>query len=69
MQNAWGILGCGDIVRKRVARAILDEPRSRLIAANPEERCSLPRLDHSLTQFLQLVRRAARENLPEGRLS
>lgn len=33
MPVGWGILGCGDIVRKRVARAILDEPRSRLVAA------------------------------------
>ncbi|HYT89459.1 MAG TPA: Gfo/Idh/MocA family oxidoreductase [Gemmataceae bacterium] len=33
MQIRWGLLGCGDIVRKRVARAILDEPRSRLLAA------------------------------------
>jgi predicted dehydrogenase len=32
MQVHWGILGCGDIVRKRVAQAILDEPRSRLHA-------------------------------------
>jgi predicted dehydrogenase len=29
----WGLIGCGDVVRKRVARAIKDEPRSRLIAA------------------------------------
>lgn len=29
----WGLIGCGDVARKRVARAILDEPRSRLIAA------------------------------------
>ena len=33
MTIRWGILGCGDIARKRVARAILDEPRSRLFAA------------------------------------
>jgi predicted dehydrogenase len=33
MQIRWGVLGCGDIVRKRVARAILEEPRSRLLAA------------------------------------
>jgi predicted dehydrogenase len=29
----WGLIGCGDVVRKRVARAIKDEPRSQLIAA------------------------------------
>jgi predicted dehydrogenase len=33
MQVRWGIIGCGDIVRKRVAAAIRDEPRSRLLAA------------------------------------
>lgn len=39
-QIRWGVIGCGDVVRKRVARAILDEPRSRLVAAcrrNPSE--------------------------------
>ena len=29
----WGILGCGDVVRKRVANAIAEEPRSCLVAA------------------------------------
>jgi len=29
----WGLLGCGDIARKRVARALAEEPRSRLLAA------------------------------------
>jgi predicted dehydrogenase len=33
MPVRWGLLGCGDIVRKRVAQAILDDPRSRLLAA------------------------------------
>ncbi len=33
MPIRWGILGCGDVVRKRVARAILDEPHSELLAA------------------------------------
>jgi predicted dehydrogenase len=32
-QIRWGIIGCGDVVRKRVAQAIIDEPRSELIAA------------------------------------
>ena len=32
-QVRWGIIGCGDVVRKRVARAIIDEPRSELVAA------------------------------------
>jgi len=29
----WGLMGCGDIVRKRVARAIQEAPGSRLLAA------------------------------------
>jgi predicted dehydrogenase len=33
MTIRWGILGCGDVVRKRVAGAIAGEPRSRLVAA------------------------------------
>jgi len=28
----WGIIGCGDVARKRVAAAIQSEPRSRLLA-------------------------------------
>lgn len=31
-QVKWGIIGCGDIVRKRVAKAIQEDPRSDLIA-------------------------------------
>ena len=33
MPLRWGLLGCGDIARKRVARALAEEPRSRLLAA------------------------------------
>jgi predicted dehydrogenase len=33
MQVRWGLLGCGDIARKRVARAINDDPHSRLVGA------------------------------------
>lgn len=29
----WGLIGCGDVARKRVAQAIKNEPRSRLVAA------------------------------------
>ncbi len=29
----WGLIGCGDIARKRVARAIVDNPDCRLLAA------------------------------------
>jgi predicted dehydrogenase len=32
MTIRWGILGCGDIVRKRVARAIQDQPDCALLA-------------------------------------
>ncbi len=32
MPIRWGIIGCGDVVRKRVARAIIDEPNSELLA-------------------------------------
>lgn len=34
----WGLIGCGDVARKRVARAIQDEPRSRLVAACRRDR-------------------------------
>jgi predicted dehydrogenase len=33
MPLRWGIIGCGDIARKRVARAILEDPGSQLEAA------------------------------------
>ena len=33
MPIRWGLLGCGDIARKRVAQAITDDPNSRLLAA------------------------------------
>lgn len=33
MQIRWGIVGCGDIVRKRVADAIQRQPDSQLLAA------------------------------------
>ena len=29
----WGVLGCGDVVRKRVAQAIQEQPNSELLAA------------------------------------
>lgn len=34
----WGIIGCGDIARKRVAQAIRDHPHSRLVAACRRDR-------------------------------
>ena len=33
MVLTWGLLGCGDIARKRVAEAILAQPNCRLLAA------------------------------------
>ncbi|MBQ18741.1 MAG: dehydrogenase [Planctomycetaceae bacterium] len=33
MTVRWGILGCGDVARRRVAGAIADDPDSRLLAA------------------------------------
>lgn len=32
MPVRWGLLGCGDIARKRVADALIDAPNSRLVA-------------------------------------
>jgi len=32
-QIRWGLIGCGSVSRSRVARAILDDPRSQLVAA------------------------------------
>ena len=39
----WGLIGCGDVVRKRVAQAILDEPRSELVAACRRDETELQR--------------------------
>ena len=33
MTIRWGIIGCGDVVRKRIARAIIEDPSSELVAA------------------------------------
>jgi len=30
----WGLIGCGDVARKRVAAALQAEPRSSLVAAS-----------------------------------
>jgi len=29
----WGLIGCGDVARKRVAQAIINDSRSQLVAA------------------------------------
>lgn len=34
MTTRWGIIGCGDVARKRVAAAIQNEPRSELVAVS-----------------------------------
>lgn len=34
MTTRWGIIGCGDVARKRVAGAIQQEPRSELVAVS-----------------------------------
>lgn len=33
MSIRWGIIGCGDVVRRRVAQAIIDHEESQLVAA------------------------------------
>lgn len=39
----WGLIGCGDVARKRVAQAIKDEPSSELIAACRRDQDELKR--------------------------
>lgn len=41
MTVRWGIIGVGDVVRKRVARAIEDDPHSELIAACRRDQTAL----------------------------
>jgi predicted dehydrogenase len=41
MPLRWGILGCGDIVRKRVARALQDDRDCQLLAACRRDRARL----------------------------
>jgi predicted dehydrogenase len=42
-QLRWGIIGCGDVARKRVAAAIQDDPNSSLLAACRRDRDQLDR--------------------------
>jgi predicted dehydrogenase len=49
MTVRWGLLGCGDIVRKRVARAILDESHSRLVAACRRDEARLQEFCHDFS--------------------
>lgn len=61
MDIRWGIVGCGDIVRKRVARAIQDEPHSRLLAVCRRDLAKLTQfaadfqVPHPLTDATQVV--------------
>ncbi|QEG42572.1 Gfo/Idh/MocA family protein [Roseimaritima ulvae] len=57
----WGLIGCGDVVRKRVAAAIADDPHSELVAAcrrNAEELrafCDSWSIDKAYTEAAELV--------------
>ena len=57
----WGIIGCGDVVKKRVAAAIQADPNSSLIAAcrRDEEQltafCSDFNVEHSYTNAADLI--------------
>lgn len=57
----WGVIGCGDVVRKRVAAAIQNESRSQLVAAcrrDPERLesfCHAFGVAHRYTQADQLL--------------
>ncbi len=53
----WGLVGCGDVVRKRVAQAVLDEPRSELVAACRRDK---QRLDEFCDRF-QIDKRYPRD--------
>lgn len=41
MTIRWGIIGCGDVARRRVAQAIQQEPRSELVAVNRRDETKL----------------------------
>ncbi|MBL8792434.1 MAG: Gfo/Idh/MocA family oxidoreductase [Planctomycetia bacterium] len=49
MTTRWGILGCGDIVRKRVARAVQDDPDRRLLAVCRREVTKLEEFRHAFS--------------------
>ena len=65
MPLRWGILGCGDIVRKRVARAIQTHPACRLEAAcrrdeaRLQEFCKAFEVPRGYTDADELLRDAA----------
>jgi len=57
----WGLIGCGDVSRKRAAQAILDEPRSELVAACRRDEADLQKfcetfgIDRAYTNADQLL--------------
>jgi predicted dehydrogenase len=57
----WGLIGCGDVVRKRVFQAIHDEPHSQVIAACRRDQGSLRAfseefgVDRAYTRFEDLL--------------
>jgi predicted dehydrogenase len=44
MTIRWGIIGCGDVVKKRVAAAVAEDPRSSLLALCRRDATQLQRL-------------------------
>ena len=46
MSVRWGIVGCGDVVRRRVAQAIFDEPNSEIVGACRRNSKSLAEFCH-----------------------
>lgn len=57
----WGIIGCGDVARKRVAAAIQADPNSRLIAACRRDQakladfCSQFNVEHAYQSAADLI--------------
>jgi predicted dehydrogenase len=64
-QLRWGLIGCGDVARKRVARAIQDEPRSKLVAACRRDKTKLSQfcdefeIEHAHTNSDELIGNSA----------
>jgi predicted dehydrogenase len=48
MPVRWGIIGCGDVARKRVAGAMQDEPRSELVSVCRRDQA---KLDEFVAEF------------------
>lgn len=57
----WGLIGCGDVARKRVAQAILDEPNSQLVAACRRDNqrlgefCDRFQIPHRYSRHIDLI--------------